>query len=141
MFEPITRPEDPTLHRLLIMNRHVSRSTAKVTAHCMEHAIDLLLLPPHTSRKLRPLCVPVFSPLKRALASETDASSRLDFGGVQRLDWTKMYIHATEKALMSANIASGWKATGIEPLSLIVVRDTLPATPTPPPLLPQTPDP
>ena len=105
----------------------------------MEHTIDLLVLPPHTSHKLQPLDVSVFSPLKRALTAETDAASRLDSSRIQRVDWTKMYIRAREKALISANILSGWKATGLEPLSAILVLEKLPKAPTPLPLLQQTP--
>ena len=87
----------------------------------MQHAIDLLILPPHTSHVLQPLDVGVFAPLKRALASETDAVARLDYGRIQRIEWTKMYIRARGKALTSTNIVSGWKATGLEPLSPIHV--------------------
>jgi hypothetical protein len=43
--------------RLLIMDGHGSHITANVIAHCMEHAIDLLILPPHTSHILQPLDV------------------------------------------------------------------------------------
>jgi hypothetical protein len=139
VFEPATRPEDPTLHRLLTMDGHGSHITAKLIAHCMEHAIDLLILPPHTSHKLQPLDVSIFSPLKRALAAETDAASRLDSGRIQRVDWTNMYIRAREKAFTSLNIQSGWKATGLEPLSPILVLDKLPKIPIPLPVLLQTP--
>jgi len=140
VFEPATRPEDPNLHRLLVMDGHGSHITANVVAYCMEHAIDLLILPPHTSHKLQPLDVSVFSPLKRALAAETDAVSRLDSGRIQRVDWTNMYIRARERALTSMNIQSGWRATGLEPLSPIVILDKLAAAPTPQRLPPQTPD-
>jgi hypothetical protein len=71
VFEPSTRPADPSLHRLLVMDGHGSHITANVIAHCMKHAIDLLILPPHTSHMLQPLDVSVFAPLKRALAKET----------------------------------------------------------------------
>jgi hypothetical protein len=136
VFEPATQPVDATLHRLLILDGHGSHITGKLIAHCMEHAIDLLVLPPHTSHKLQPLDVSVFSPLKRALAAETDAASRLDSGRIQRADWTNMYIRAREKAFTSSNIQSGWKATGLEPLSPILVLDKLPKASTPPPSLP-----
>jgi len=52
----------------------------------MRHAIDLLILPPHTSYVLQPLDVSVFSPLKRALAVETDAASRPDPGRISRAE-------------------------------------------------------
>jgi hypothetical protein len=76
------------------MDGHGSHITANVIAHCMEHAIDLLILTPHTSHVLQPLDVSVFSPLKRVLAAETDAASRLNTGRISRIDWTAMYIRA-----------------------------------------------
>jgi len=44
-----------------------------------------------------------------------------------------MYMRARESALTSANIISGWRATGLQPLSPIVVLDKLPTTSTPRP--------
>lgn len=38
-------------------------------AYCIEHAIDLLILPPHTWHMLQPLDVSVFSPLKARASS------------------------------------------------------------------------
>jgi hypothetical protein len=52
VFEPSTRPEDPTTRRLLIMDGHSSHITANVIASCMQKAIDLLILPPHCSHIL-----------------------------------------------------------------------------------------
>jgi hypothetical protein len=139
VFEPSTRPADPTQHRLLIMDGHGSHITANVIAFCMEHAIDLLILPPHTSHVLQPLDVSVFAPLKRALAIETDAVSRLDPGRIRRVEWTEMYIRAREKAFTPPNILSGWRSTGLEPLSPITVLEKLPALKVHQSLPPRTP--
>ena len=105
------------------MDGHGSHTTAKFIAFCMEKAIDLLILPPHCSHVLQPLDVGVFSPLKRALAAETDAVSRLDAGRIKRAEWTDMYIRARQRAVTAANIKSGWRATGLAPLSPIEVLD------------------
>jgi hypothetical protein len=47
-----------------------------------------------------------------------------------------MYIRAREKAFTAANIKSGWRNTGLEPLSPIVVldkyRQEMASTPSPP---------
>jgi len=93
----------------------------------MEHTIDLLILPPHTSHMLQPLDVSVFSLLKRALAAETDAASRFDAGCIARSEWTRMYIRARQSALRLSNILSGFKATGLWLLSPIAVLEKLPA--------------
>lgn len=121
------------------MDGHGSHITANVISHCMQNAIDLLILPPHTSHVLQPLDVSIFAPLKRALAAETDAAARLDSGRIPRVEWTAMYIRAREKALTAANIVSGWKATGLCPLSAITVLDKLAPTLTPNPSNLQTP--
>jgi hypothetical protein len=126
VFEPSTRPEDPAMRRLLIMDGHSSHITANVIAFCMQRAIDLMILPPHCSHILQPLDVGVFAPLKRALASETDAALRLDTGRMSRVEWVEMYIRAREKALTSNNIRGGWRGAGLAPLSPITVLDKLP---------------
>lgn len=105
----------------------------------MEKAIDLLILPPHTSHVLQPLDVSVFAPLKRALAAETDKASRLDPGRIQRVEWVTMYIRARAEAFTSTNIQSGWKATGLMPLSPITVLSKVQTAPTPEALPPSTP--
>jgi hypothetical protein len=126
VFEPATKPTDPTSRRLLIMDGHSSHITANVIAFCMQNAIDLLILPPHCSHILQPLDVGVFAPLKRALAFETDAALRLDTGRIPRVEWVEMYIRARNKALTSQTILSGWRGAGLVPLSPISVLDKLP---------------
>jgi hypothetical protein len=129
VFEPQTRPSQAGSRRLLVLDGHGSHMTANVIAFCMENEIDLLVLPPHCSHILQPLDVSIFAPLKRALAIETDSVARLDPGRVARTEWTQMYIRAREKAFTSGNIVSGWKATGLQPLSPIEVLSKLPETP------------
>jgi hypothetical protein len=107
------------------MDGHGSHITANVIAQCMEHAIDLLILPLHTSHVLQPLDVSMFSLLKRALAAKTDMASRLDYGRILHTEWTSMYIRARQEAFRSLNIINGFKATGLWPLSLITVLEKL----------------
>jgi hypothetical protein len=135
VFEPETRTEDPEARRLLIMDGHGSHTTANVIAHCMKRAIDPLILPPHCSHVLQPLDVSVFSPSKRALATETDSVARLDARRVAQVEWTRMYICARGKAFTASNIRSGRRSTGLEPLSPIDVLNkyVLTSAPTPPP--------
>ena len=76
---------------------------------------------------MQPLDISLFAPLKRALAIETDTTSRIDSGRISRVEWTESYIRAREKAFISTNILSGWRATGLYPLSPITILETLPA--------------
>lgn len=139
VFQPATMPDDPSTRRLLIMDGHGSHITANVISFCMNNAIDLLILPPHTSHLLQPLDVSVFGPLKRSLAAETDAASRLDPGRIQRVEWTETYIRARSIALSSSNIKSGWRATGLSPLSPITVLEKVRASAGHPSPKPHTP--
>ena len=52
--------------------------TANFIAHCIKHAINLLILLPHTSHLLQPLNVNMFAPLKHTLTEETNAISKHD---------------------------------------------------------------
>jgi hypothetical protein len=139
VFAPSTKPDDPSSRRLLIMDGHSSHITANVITFCMQNAIDLLILPPHTSHLLRALDVGVFAPLKRALARETDATLRHDTGRIPRVQWVEMYMRARERALTSHNILSGWRSTGLAPLSPITVLGRLPTRPGPSSSPPHTP--
>lgn len=135
VFDPETRQEDGR-RRLLLLDGHGSHLTSRFIAYCLNNAIDLVVLPPHTSHILQPLDVAVFSPLKRALADETDALSRLDSSRIPRIEWTSTYIRARERAITQRNILSGFRATGISPFSPITILSTLEmpeASRTPPP--------
>jgi hypothetical protein len=110
----------------MIMDGHSSHITANLIAFCMSHLIDLLILPPHCSHLLQPLDVGVFSPLKCALALETDAASRVDSGRISRVEWVEMYIRARAKAITQSNIHSAWRGAGLMPLSPITVLEKLP---------------
>ena len=130
LFEPETRPLNPDSRRLLIMDGHGSHITANVIAYAMENAIDLLILPPYTSHVLQPLDVSCFAPLKQALALETDATSRLDSSRVPKVEWVEAYIRARERAFIPSTIQSGFRATGLWPLSAITVLEKLQLQPT-----------
>lgn len=116
-FAPSTKPNGLLTRRLLIIDSHSSHITTNVIALCMQNAIDLLILPLHTSHLLQPLEVGVFAPLKRALACETDAALRHDTGRIPRVQLVEMYVRARERALTSHNILSGWRGAGLVPLS------------------------
>lgn len=61
VFEPSTRPCRSEERRLLIMDGHSSHMTANVIAYAMDKAIDLLVLPVHTSHVLQPLDIIIFT--------------------------------------------------------------------------------
>jgi len=129
VFEPNTRPDDPSQRRLLIMDGHGSHMTAKLVAFAMEHAIDLMIFPPHSTHALQPLDICLFGPLKRALARETDAITRLSDARIPRVEWTKAYISARTVAFSVKNIEKAFESTGLWPLSPIEVLQRYPEEP------------
>ena len=132
VFEPATRPADPATRRLLFMDGHSSHLTAKVIHHCMEHTIDLLILPPHTSQITQPMDVGVFGPLKSYMSKETSHRHSLATSRMTKAEWMEMYLRAREKALTSRNIRAGWHATGLWPLAREKLLEKVPAQPMPP---------
>src|SRR5438046_7214084 len=69
-FEPATREHvnNGQDWRILICDGHESHVTSRFLAHCLQHHIHVLLLPPHTSHITQPLDVGVFGPLKTAMS-------------------------------------------------------------------------
>jgi DDE superfamily endonuclease/Tc5 transposase DNA-binding domain/helix-turn-helix, Psq domain len=117
VFEPETREKASGKPRLLIADGHDSHITGNFIAHCMQHNIDLLILPPHCSHILQPLDVGVFGPLKTALSVETDQLTRTSMRRIQKVEWIEMYYKARMRAISSSNIEGAWRGAGIYPLN------------------------
>jgi hypothetical protein len=113
--------------------------TANVVAPCMQHVIDLLILPLHCSHDLQPLDAGVFSLLKRVLAAETETVAQLGASQVSRRGWAQTYVRARQKASTAANTKSGRRSTGREPLSPVEALDKRRPATTSAPSSPYTP--
>ena len=121
IFEPITQAKAGNLRRLLIMDGHNCHITANVITYCMKNSINIVIMPLHCSHMLQPLDVGVFVPLKRALASLTDAASQLSSQRMTRIDWVITYMKAREQAMTPRNILAGWTGAGLSPLNPALV--------------------
>jgi hypothetical protein len=113
VFEPATREKANGRQRLLICDGHDSHIAGNFIAHCMEHKITLLIIPPHSSHLLQPADVAVFGPLATYHGQETD---RLTRNGIRRLakaEWVQIYTKARPKALTKKNILSAWRGAGL----------------------------
>ena len=107
VFQPSTIPQDPSQRRLLIMDGHDSHLRGGYLAYCMRHAIDVMVLPPHSSHLTQPLDVGIFRPLKQAVASLTGKVAIFSDGRKSRDTWTVNIVQARRKALTQDNIRSG----------------------------------
>ena len=135
VFDPQTRRTDGK-RRLLITDGHDSHLTAKFISYCIDKEIDLVVLPPHTSHQLQPLDVSIFSPLKRALSNEVEKLFRLTTRRIPRVEWMSAYIKARDRVFTSPNILSGFRGSGIYPLSPITILSMIPPPEEPRPSTP-----
>ena len=84
--------------RLLICDGHNSHISGNFIAHCIEHNIVLLVLPPHTSHYTQPLDIAIFGPLTTALSQGVD---RLPVSRISKAEWVELYAEACQKAITS----------------------------------------
>ena len=115
----VQRLEDisPDHQHLLILDGHNSHVTLEVVREAKAVGLDLVTLPSHTSHALQPLDVSVFKPFKTYFQLYRDYWSRHNLAATpskQTLaQWSSL---ALRKALSSANIKAGFRATGIWPM-------------------------
>ena len=72
LFEPATRLKAGYAKRLLIVDGHSSHVNMKFINYCDQHGILLGILPPHSTHRLQPLDVAIFSPLTTAYSGQID---------------------------------------------------------------------
>lgn len=117
MFDPQTRERANGKLRLLICDGFGTHETLEILEHCFTNNIRLCRLPSHTSHKLQPCDIAVFSPLKAAYPDEVE---RLDRGGVNTIGkqhFTSLYSPARAAAFTTRNIIAGWSKSGLTPLN------------------------
>jgi DDE superfamily endonuclease/Tc5 transposase DNA-binding domain len=118
IFIPLTQPSRPQEKRLLVLDGHGSHETTDFMYLCFQHNIHLLFLPPHTSHVLQPLDLSVFSSMKRFYRKEIGFLSDLtDSSPIGKQNFLICYQKARRDALTISNIKSGWKASGLWPVS------------------------
>lgn len=100
----------------------------------VQKRVLFLYIPPHLSHLLQPLDVSCFSPLKRLYGQKTADMIQNGVLSINKEDF--LYLYPTvRRALSSANIQSGFAATGLVPYSPERVLSKLQIsmkTPTPP---------
>jgi hypothetical protein len=117
IFDPATKERARGKPRVLICDGFGTHETLEVLEFCFANNILLCRLPSHTSHKLQPCDVAVFSPLKAAYREQVE---RLERGGVNTIGkehFTPLYSPAREKAFTSKNIIAGFAASGLFPFN------------------------
>jgi len=113
---------DETIASLSLIG-HSSHVNMAFLEWCEEHRIIVAVFPPHSTHRLQPLDVSLFSPLSTFYSQElikhmatTQGLSRLS----KRDFWT-LFWPAYQAAFTAKNIGSGWKCTGLLPFDPEVV--------------------
>jgi DDE superfamily endonuclease/helix-turn-helix, Psq domain/Tc5 transposase DNA-binding domain len=118
LFIPLAIPSDSREKRLLILDGHGSHETTDFMYLCFQHNIYLLYLPPHTSHVLQPLDLSIFSALKHYYRKQIGYLNLLtDSSPIGKQNFLLCYQKARKDALSVSNIKSGWKASGLWPVS------------------------
>jgi len=105
--------------RLLIVDGHSSHVNMGLVTLADDLRILLFILPPHTTHRLQPLDVGLFSPLSQAYSKRLDAYTHGGLGWVtmtKRMFWP-LFRDAWKDSFTLANIKNAFKKTGIWPLS------------------------
>jgi DDE superfamily endonuclease len=134
--------------RLLILNGHSSHINWAFITLADSFRILILVLPPHSTHRLQPLDVGLFSPLARAYTKALDTFTHEGLGWVsmtKRMFW-KIFEQAWKASFTEKNIKRAFEKTGIWPLQPSITVKQLqkqpsePSTPSKlPPLLIATP--
>jgi hypothetical protein len=105
--------------RLLIIDGHGSHVNMKFLTWCAEHHILVAVYPPHSTHRLQPLDVCMFSPLAIAYSQELDAFLHRSQGlsSISKRDFFGLFWNAYDRSFTADNIASGWSKTGLYPLN------------------------
>ena len=118
LFESITRKKAGNARRLLIVDGHSSHVNMRFIEFCDVHGIILVILPPHSTHRLQPLYVGIFSPLSTAYSTEIDhlIQSSKGFSRVTKRGFWTMFRAAWKTALSFENIRSAFASAAIYPL-------------------------
>jgi len=95
-----------------------THTTVDFMWECFSNKVYIVFLPAHTSHMLQPLDVAIFGPLKTAFKKYLGRQGGHDSSSVvAKKRFLYCYHKARIEALTESNIRSGWRATGLWPLS------------------------
>lgn len=109
VFDPQTKERANKKPRMLIWDGFGTHETLEVLEFCFENNIILCRMPSHTSHKLQPCDVAVFSPLKAAYREQVERMERGGVNTIGKQHFTYLYSPARERTLTKKNILAGWR--------------------------------
>ena len=135
VFHKHTKAKARNRRRLLIVDGHSSHVNLKFIDWADRHRIILMILPPHSTHRLQPLDVSLFSPLATAYSNQLTKLMFDSFGlvSMSKREFWPLFRVSWEEAFTQENILSGFANTGIWPYKPSIVLDKIkhPAAPKP----------
>jgi hypothetical protein len=119
VFEPNTIEKAGLEHRLLLMDGHSSHLNIEFVEYCDENRIILGMFPPHSTHRLQPLDVGIFSPLAMAYSNKLGQliQSSNGFATLTKRNFWKLFKSAWIQTLSYHDIRSAFIGTGISSLN------------------------
>ena len=101
------------------MDGHNSHVNLPFINYADTNRILLTVFPPHSTHRLQPLDIGLFSPLATFYSQEIDRllSESQGFTRITKRDFWPLFYKAWEKAFHTQNVCSAWKAAGLYPLN------------------------
>ena len=121
--------------RLLFVDGHGSHINIKWLEYCQQHRILIAVYPPHSTHRLQPLDVSLFSPMAVYYSQELHQFTQ-DSQGISKVtkrDFFRLFWQAYPRTFTSDNIASGWSKTGLHPFNPAAVLNAFSTNPPPRP--------
>ncbi|KAM4067733.1 DDE superfamily endonuclease [Hirsutella rhossiliensis] len=110
-------------YRLLITDGHSSHINMGFLEWCDQHRIIVAVFPPHSTHRLQPLDVSLFSPLSTAYTNQLIRWTAKTQGlvGLSKREFWTLFWNAFEASFSPENVESGWMRTGLLPFDPEVV--------------------
>ena len=105
-------------YRLLYIDGHGSHLNMNFIKWCDNNRIILAIYPPHSTHRLQPLDVSIFSPLSKAYSFQLTQhmANCQGLSKVSKKDFLSLFWPAFEKSFSPSNIHSAFRKTGLNPL-------------------------
>ena len=113
--------------RLLFIDGHGSHINMKFLTWCEKNNVHVALYPPHSTHRLQPLDVSLFSPLANFYSQNLD-NWILETSGLSSMskrEFWKLFYPAFKAAFSEENIESGFRKTGLRPLDAEAVLQSM----------------
>jgi hypothetical protein len=111
----------PSTNRLFIIDGHTSHFEPSALDMCVEHNIQVLCLPSHTSHLLQVADLTIFAAFKKRLEVSCETHRLQHQHDITKYDIASITCHPWQECIKVTNVVAGFKRSGIWPLNKLAV--------------------